>query len=213
MFSLNTNPHKNQTKHRIKMEAADWYSISLEDRISLRGVCGAKRGNGGQCKDANRWNKRFCWNHRFYRNPKCAHWRCNAFSRSWEGGMCVEHEKKSIRRPTSRSSYVKQKCIHCKIKVPKHAKQCSTCYTKHNVCKTCKHPDSKPFITRGGVCKKCPMIQKVKCGEAFCTLGKLNGYEYCKTCGVLNGKNMCSDCKINLRTKKGTLCVRCIKKK
>lgn len=192
------------------MDPKDWYRISNEDRISLVGVCGVLTGDGEKrCTDANRWDKKYCHNHRYYKNPKCVIRGCYSHSRSWKFGMCSTHlQKYNKKQRSTSSSSTFEKCMYCTKRAKKY-KQCSKCFTKRNICKTCNREDSKPLITRGGVCKRCPIIQKHKCADAFCDKSKYPGYDYCKSCGELNGKNMCRECKKNIRSKNGVLCSEC----
>lgn len=194
------------------MEDKEWYKIPVEDRISLVGRCGVRISIKNYCREPNRLNAKFCWSHRFAKNPKCKVRNCQQFSRHKTGGLCHKHSKSSSSLVVRASAIVKTIwCMYCGKVRAKKDRQCSACYSEHNICKTCKNPDSKPIITRGGVCKKCPVLQKHKCAEAFCSRKKLGKFDYCKGCGELNGKNMCDTCKVKLRFGKSKLCIECSK--
>lgn len=197
---------------RTTMNNRDWYKISNENRVQLVGRCGVRIGTNRFCQDANRHNARFCWNHRYHLHRKCVVKNCPNKRRPGPGLLCLKHMRKSP-DPRVRSTSVIPTvwCMYCKTKRAKKDKQCSSCYSEKNICKHCKGPDSKPLITRGGVCAGCPVRQRLKCAEPFCNHLKMSGYDYCRNCGEVNGKNMCSECKENVRNKNSLLCDQCNK--
>lgn len=183
----------------------NFLQLSFEDKVAVVGECGVRLGRGGKkCRKANRLRAKLCDEHALHFSTQCVVGGCRKRSRTGKGGYCYRHGKArgvTVKGPKKRlcaggcgKLITKRKCAECTANTP---------------CKKCGNHGAK--VTRGGVCKKCPLPARLKCVDPVCGRPRKNGTKglcvacakkanlyYCLTPGCENKSKMhapfCAEC-------------------